>query len=152
MSYLRRIVGLRTDGDQFGFRPADHAGKIAVQVWVFTDALVATPLPGSGKIFVPNPKKALRDIDLETLEPDTMSAAYPKAVRLDRERVCRVDYAGPRGFGYFARRFGGFDAYFFFADESWFHLIVPRASEDDVWALLVETYPGKAEDHRDDFR
>ena len=152
MSYVRRIDGIEADFLEFTWsRALSEAGKrVTTHVWVFTDGLVVTPTTALSEPWFPNRVEALQRLDLEALEPD-ISGVVPKVVRLDQERVCRIEYGGPNGFGFF-KRFGGFDAYFFFADESWFRLIVPRSEGRAVLALLRDLYPGKVEDHRDDYR
>ena len=149
MSYLRRVDGIRAEKREFSAGP-QQGDRVDTHVWVFTDGLVVTLAPRFTEPLFPNAMKALEGVDLATLEPDTITDVCPNAVHLDRERVCRVDYAGPRRVPLINRRFGGFHAYFFFADESWFQLIVPPARGDEVWTLLQETYPDKAHDFRDD--
>ena len=123
MTYLARIDGLTIDADKVG-KPmrGGESGRIKGNVWVFTDGLVVTP----ASAFDPNkPIRPLQRLDLDTLEPDLISAAYGNAVRLDRDGVARITLRGRGSF------LNPYVAFFQFSDESAFW----RCDDENVFRL-----------------
>jgi hypothetical protein len=143
MSYLQRInVGVYAKAVGLRWLRGGGSATVPAHLWVFTDCLVLTPT----YMFDRNrPMRVLQDLDLEQLEPDAISAAYPKAMCLDRDRVVRVVYDGPSGTGFFY-------AHFDLAGAPRLNLWVDHSLGEPVLALLRETYPGLVEDHRADRR
>jgi hypothetical protein len=144
MTYLARFDGLTVDAVKVG-KPGrgGESGHIKGNVWVFTEGLVVTP----ASAFDPNkPIRPLQRLDLDTLEPGLISAAYVNAVRLDRDRVAAITLRVAGAV------FNPYEAYFHLSDASVFKLQIPRnppSLAEGVVSVLRVIYPGLVEDHRD---
>jgi hypothetical protein len=141
MACLRRFdtcwVSPRAVGKLFGSQ-----STIRANVWVFTNSFVVTPASLFGR-----PVRQLQQLDVETLEPDTIIAAYRKALRLDRARVIRVDLEKPT-WPSGGARLGVDHARFHLTDGKSFTLMIQRNEVADVAQALRETYPGSVSDNR----
>ena len=89
MVFVRRFPDCEVVGFQHGLRWWGLAllseGRPAADVWVFTEAVVVTPVPWKGAL------RRLRDVDSADLTPDAISAVYRPAIRLDASRVQSVE-------------------------------------------------------------
>ncbi|MET0628300.1 MAG: hypothetical protein ABW033_07580 [Acidimicrobiia bacterium] len=120
-----------------------QSNTIRANAWVFTKSFVVTP----ASHFSGRPVRELQQLDVETLQPEMISEAYPKALRLDRDRVTRVDLDRPTWSGG-GGRIGVDHARFHLTDDQSFTLMIQRRDVPEVVKALRGTYPGSVRDNR----
>jgi hypothetical protein len=143
-SYLRRVDGFYAKASSLGKPLWGGSTDTAIEanLWLFTDGLVVTPATPFRRF---RPIRPLRSLAIDSsLEPDTISDAYSRAVRLERDRVLDIDYEGPHGLG----RLATCDARFRLVSGAGFVLQARRSRAEELIRLLRETYPGIVSDKR----